>query len=80
LHFRYFISRPGRPFVEAAFAVNNLWLNRDQGSVSEAVAASVRQDAEVFRSIVLIAINPSRLRLSVPELLGGSHYARLASS
>jgi hypothetical protein len=79
LHFRYFISRPGRPFVEAAFAVNNLWLNRDQGSVSEAVAAS-GQDAAEFRSTVLIAINPSRLRLSVPEPLGGSHYARFASS
>jgi hypothetical protein len=80
LHFRYFISRPGRPFVEAVFAVNNLWLNRDQGSVSEAVAASARQDAGEFRSNILIAINPSRLRLSVPEPLGGSHYARSASS
>jgi hypothetical protein len=40
LHFRYFISRPGRHFVEAAHAVNNLWLNRDQGGVSEALVAA----------------------------------------
>jgi hypothetical protein len=79
LHFRVFIRRPGRHFVEAAYAVNNLWLNRDQGGVSEAVAAAARQDTDESRSNALIAINPSRLRFSVPELLGGSHYARFAS-
>jgi hypothetical protein len=80
LHFRDFISRPGRHFVEAAYAVNNLWLNRDQGGVSEPRAAAARHDAEESRTKVLIAISPSRLQFSVPEHLGESHYARFASS
>jgi hypothetical protein len=53
LHFRVFISRPGRHFVEAAYAVNNLWLNRDQGGVSEPRAAAARHDAEESRTKVL---------------------------
>jgi hypothetical protein len=80
LHFRDFTSRPGRHFVEAGHAVNNLWLNRDQGGVSEPLAAAARHDAEESRTNGFIAINPSGLRLSVPEHLGGSDYARVASS
>jgi hypothetical protein len=73
-------AAPVRHFVEAADAVNNLWLNRDQGGVNEASAPVARQDADEAQSNVLDAINPSRLRFSVPEHLGGNHYAQPALS
>jgi hypothetical protein len=80
LHFRDFISRPCRHFLEAADAVNNLWLNRDQGGVSETVAAAAWQDVEGPSTNIGVAINPSRFRISVPGHLGGSNYAWFPSS